>query len=104
MSSESARRVFTPQDIIGHSHKIKGTIGGFRMTNEKPASPEPDETKTMPVPKAGKIYFGLGRDASYQAAKSGQLPVIWVGGRVRAVVPAIERMLEQAGKKPPRTW
>jgi hypothetical protein len=63
--------------------------------------PEADETKTMPVPKAGKVFFDLGRDASYQAAKSGEIPVIKIGGRLRAVVPAIERMLEAAGKTKP---
>ncbi len=63
--------------------------------------PEADETKTMDVPKAGKIYFGLGRDASYAAAKSGEIPVIQIGGRLRAVVPAIERMLELAGRGKP---
>jgi hypothetical protein len=72
----------------------------MRELDEK-AGPKPDETKTMSVPKAGKVYFNLGRDASYQAAKSGQIPAIWVGGKVRAVVPAIERMLEEAGKKKP---
>jgi hypothetical protein len=50
------------------------------------------------VPKAGKVYFGLGRDASYAAAKSGEIPVIQIGGRLRAVVPAIERMLARAGE------
>ena len=64
-----------------------------------PTSPQPDETKTMSVPKAGKIFFGLGRDASYRAAKSGQMPAIWIGGKIRAVVPAIEQMLADAGKK-----
>jgi hypothetical protein len=70
------------------------------MSKEDPTSPQADETKTMSVPKAGKIFFGLGRDASYAAAKTGQIPAIKIGGKVRAVVPAIERMLEQAGKKP----
>ena len=75
------------------------------MSKSKPVEsrtrPVADETKTMDVPKAGKVYFGLGRDASYQAAKSGEIPVIQIGGRLRAVVPAIERMLEQAGKTKP---
>ena len=70
------------------------------MSKETPTNPQPDETKTMSVPKAGKIFFGLGRDASYAAAKTGEIPAIKIGGKVRAVVPAIERMLEQAGKKP----
>jgi hypothetical protein len=58
-------------------------------------------TKTMSVPKAGKIFFNLGRDASYRAAKSGQIPAIWIGGKVLAVVPAIERMLAEAGRRKP---
>ena len=44
--------------------------------------PQPDESKTMSVPKAGKIYFGLGRDASYVAAKRGQIPAIKIGGKI----------------------
>jgi hypothetical protein len=63
--------------------------------------PRPDESKTMSVPKAGRIYFDLGRDASYQAAKNGQIPTIKIGGKIRAVVPAIERMLEQTDKTKP---
>ncbi len=59
---------------------------------------KPDPTKTMDVPAAGKLYFGLGKNASYEAAHRGEIPVIKIGGRYRAVVPAIERMLEQAGK------
>ena len=34
--------------------------------------------KTMSVPEAGRIYYGIGRDASYQAAKTGQIIVIEV--------------------------
>jgi hypothetical protein len=74
----------------------------FQMSKSKPVEsrtrPEADETKTMDVPKAGKVYFGLGRDASYAAAKSGEIPVIQIGGRLRAVVPAIERLLARAGE------
>ncbi len=70
------------------------------MLQKKPNSLQEDETKTMSVPKAGKLFFGLGRDASYAAARAGQIPAIKIGGKVRAVVPAIERMLEQAVKKP----
>ena len=52
---------------------------------------------TMSVPDAGLKYFGLGRNASYAAAKRGEIPVIRIGGKVRAVVAAIHRMLEDAG-------
>jgi hypothetical protein len=54
---------------------------------------------TMPVPVAGKKYYGLGRSASYQAAATGELPVVRIGGKVLAVVRAIEARLSQAGAK-----
>jgi hypothetical protein len=34
---------------------------------------------TMPVPEAGKKYFGLGRNASYAAAARGEIPTIKIG-------------------------
>jgi hypothetical protein len=54
--------------------------------------------KTMSVPEAGKGYFGLGRNASYEAAKRGDIPTIKVGKLLRAVVQAMERKLDQAGR------
>ena len=33
-------------------------------------------SKSMSVPEAGRIYLGIGRDASYEAAKRGDIPVI----------------------------
>jgi hypothetical protein len=59
---------------------------------------EQDRSKTMDVPEAGRRYFGLGRNASYEAAKRGEIPTIRIGRRLRAVVPAIERMLARAGE------
>jgi hypothetical protein len=64
------------------------------------SGPKHNEAWTMSVPRAGKIYFGLGRDASYVAAKTGQIPVLRIGGRILAIVPALERMLAQGGTKP----
>jgi len=55
-----------------------------------------DTCKTISVPKAGAKYFGFGRDASYAAAKRGDLPVIRIGRRLRVSVPALERMLDEA--------
>ena len=57
-----------------------------------------DPTKTMTVPDAGRIYFNLGRNASYEAAKRGDIPTITIGRKKSAVIPAIERMLAEAGK------
>ncbi len=53
--------------------------------------------KTISVPQAGKRYFDLGKNASYEAARRGDLPVIRIGGRLRVPVVALERMLAEAG-------
>lgn len=47
---------------------------------------------TLTVPEAGEL-FGLGRAASYEAAKAGQLPTLRLGRRVLVPVPALLRML-----------
>ena len=60
---------------------------------------KPDRTKTLSVPEAGRIYFDLGMNSSYEAAKRGDIPTIKIGGKIRALVPAIEQML--AGKTKP---
>ena len=56
------------------------------------------EAKTLPVPEAGRRYFGLGRNASYAAAKRGDIPTIQIGRLLRAPVVALERRLEEAGQ------
>lgn len=40
---------------------------------------------TISVPDAGRLFFGLARNAAYDAAKSGDIQTIKVGGRI--VVP-----------------
>jgi len=68
---------------------------------DKPTPPlaNPDNPKTLPVPVAGRRYFDLGRNASYEAAKRGDLPVIRIGSRLRVPIAALERMLADAGRK-----
>ena len=56
------------------------------------------EPKTLPVPEAGRRYFGLGRNASYEAAKRGDIPTIRLGRLLRVPVVAMERRLEEAGQ------
>lgn len=58
-----------------------------------------DNRKTLSVPEAGRLYFGLGKNASYEAARRGDIPSIRIGGRIRVPVVALERMLEEAGTK-----
>lgn len=53
--------------------------------------------KTLTVPDAGRIYYGLGRNASYEAAKRGDIPTIRIGRLLRVPVAAMERKLEQVG-------
>ena len=59
----------------------------------------PTEAKTLSVPAAGLRYFALGRNAAYQAARRGDLPVIRIGRRLRVPIVALERMLAEAGKR-----
>ena len=56
-----------------------------------------DEPKTMSVPAAGRKYFDLGKNGSYDAAKRGEIPTIKIGSRLRVPVIALERMLAEAG-------
>ena len=54
--------------------------------------------KTISVPQAGRDYLGIGRDASYEAAKRGDIPVIRIGRLLRVPIVAMERMLDSAGQ------
>jgi hypothetical protein len=57
-----------------------------------------NEPKTLTVPDAGRIYFDLGRNASYEAARRGDIPTIKIGRLLRVPVTAMERKLEEAGR------
>jgi len=59
--------------------------------------------KTLDVPTAGRLYFGLGRNASYEAARRGDIPTVRIGGRLRAVVAALDRKLDQVTPQPPES-
>jgi hypothetical protein len=52
------------------------------------------QPKTLTVPEAGRLYFHLGRNASYEAARRGDIPTIRIGRLLRVPVVALERMLE----------
>jgi hypothetical protein len=57
------------------------------------------ECKTLTVPDAGRVYFDLGRNASYEAARRGDIPTIKIGRLLRVPVMALERKLEEAGRE-----
>ena len=53
---------------------------------------------TMSVPDAGKRYFGLSRNAAYDAAARGDIPVIRIGRLLRVPVRALERLLDRVSE------
>jgi hypothetical protein len=66
------------------------------MTGDK--SPE-----TMSVPEAGKKYYGLSKNGSYDAAARGEIPTVPVGRLLRVPVRAMEKILDAAGRQPQPT-
>jgi len=59
-----------------------------------------EPVKTMTVPDAGRIYYGLSRNGSYEAAKRGDIPTIKIGKLLRVPVRALEETLNAASRKP----
>lgn len=51
--------------------------------------------RTYTVPEAASI-LGIGRNAAYEAARTGDLPIIRIGKRILVPALALNRMLEQA--------
>jgi hypothetical protein len=54
--------------------------------------------KTMTVPDAGRVYYGLGRNASYAAAARGDIPTIKIGKLLRVPIRALEAKLNATVK------
>jgi hypothetical protein len=50
---------------------------------------------TMSVPACGLKYFGLKKNASYEAAKRGDIPTIKVGGLLKALPRVVEARLSK---------
>jgi Helix-turn-helix domain len=57
-----------------------------------------DDPLTVSVPEAGRKYFGLSRNGSYDAAARGEIPTIKIGRLLRVPVRALEKMLDRAGE------
>jgi excisionase family DNA binding protein len=54
---------------------------------------------TMTVPEAGKLYFGLSRNGSYDAAARGEIPTIRVGKLLRVPRKQMEQLMDRATGK-----
>jgi hypothetical protein len=74
----------------------RGKRGQLPQARAPPAGEMP---LTLSVPEAGKRYFNLSRNASYAAAKSGQLPTVRIRKLLRVPVRLLERMLDEAGHR-----
>ncbi len=61
--------------------------------------PDDGNPLTMSVPEAGRKYYGLSRNGSYEAADRGEIPTIRVGRLRRVPVRAMERKLDAAGDR-----
>ncbi|WP_190233825.1 MULTISPECIES: DNA-binding protein [unclassified Mesorhizobium] len=48
---------------------------------------------TVSIPEAGALFFNLGRNAAYNAARAGDIPTIKVGGIFRVPVAPIAEKL-----------
>jgi hypothetical protein len=58
-----------------------------------------DQPKTLTVPDAGRRYFALSRNASYEAAKRGDIPTIRIGRLLRVPIVALEALLTTSTKE-----
>jgi hypothetical protein len=54
---------------------------------------------TEPVPVLGKRLLNLGRSASYQAARTGEIPTIWIGGKLLGLTRVLEARLMRDPKE-----
>jgi excisionase family DNA binding protein len=61
---------------------------------------DPETRPTVSVDEAA-IVLGISRSAAYAAAKSGELPVVQFGRRLRVPTAALARMLELNTVDPP---
>ena len=60
---------------------------------------EQQESLVYDVVEAGRL-LGLGRTASYEAVRTGQLPAIKIGGRYKVPKNALAEVLDVAGRRP----
>jgi excisionase family DNA binding protein len=57
-----------------------------------------DECLTYSIPQAGRL-LGFGRNASYEAARRGELPTIRFGRKIRVPKAGVQRLLDGATPK-----
>jgi hypothetical protein len=78
----------------------RGGSRARKIVRRRRARAPPEPPLTVSVPEAGKKYFGLSKNASYDAAARGEIPTVKVGKLLRVPVRAMERILDAACKLP----
>jgi hypothetical protein len=71
-------------------------VGSIEWNHEQEPAMTKDTELTISVPEAGKRYYGISKNASYDAAKRGEIPTVQVGRLFRVPVRAMEAMLDKA--------
>jgi hypothetical protein len=81
---------------------VTGRRGGGttrKAARRQRARAPPEQPLTMTVPEAGRKYFNLSKNASYDAAARGDIPTVKVGKLLRVPVRAMEKILDAASCK-----
>jgi hypothetical protein len=65
-----------------------------KLVRRKRAKASAEPPLTLSVPEAGRRYFGLSKNGSYDAASRGEIPTIRIGRLLRVPVRALEAMLD----------
>jgi hypothetical protein len=79
------------------SHTEFETAGRPRAARKAPRRktvPVSEARLTMSIPEAGKRYFGLSKNGSYDAAARGEIPTIKIGKKLFVPVRAMEALLD----------
>jgi excisionase family DNA binding protein len=73
-----------------------------RFNGHREGNPMNIECQTITVEEAGRV-LGISRNTAYEAARTGQLPVIRLGRRMRVPKVALQRLLDSAAPTPKAT-
>jgi len=65
-----------------------------RESNASKAGSAPEARLTLSIPEAGRKYFGLSKNGSYEAAARGEIPTIKIGKKLFVPVRAMEALLD----------
>lgn len=73
--------------------QLKASAASPRAPEQSPPAEAP-QRKTLSIPEAGHLYFGLSKNGSYDAAARGEIPYMVVGRLKRVSVAKMEKMME----------